>query len=147
MRAIGVFDSPPNLWTEVRYEDDFHFLARQRTPLPNRLASRSPGIVFIWRHILARRHLAPLDRRAAERRRFPSISARVDVIARSEQGTIDFLGTIDFGVLGPKRDSSGRLDAARTSFRRRLRAQSPSPGRPAKVRIPSPVASATSGGI
>jgi len=42
-----------------------------------------------------------------------------------------------FGVVGPKRDSSGRLDAARTSFRRRLRAQSPSPGRPAKVQVPS----------
>jgi hypothetical protein len=51
------------------------------------------------------------------------------------------------GIVGPKRDSPGRLDAARTSFRRRLRAQSPSPGRLAKVRIPSPVAFATSGGI
>ena len=42
-----------------------------------------------------------------------SDTVRFDRIDRSN------IGSASFGVVGPKRDSSGRLDAARTSFRRR----------------------------
>ena len=57
-------------------------------------------------------------------------------LARGGRNDRSDIGAIDFGVVGPKRESSGRLDAARTSFHRRSRAESPSPGRPAKLRNP-----------